>query len=65
MVCSEAILVTITSPRCTISHIRVMDKFMFGTTSKSCRNFLSQTASFAASQAATYSTSIVESAMHP
>ncbi|KAA0054514.1 hypothetical protein E5676_scaffold203G00260 [Cucumis melo var. makuwa] len=29
------------------------------------RNFLSQTASFAASQAVTYSASIVESAMHP
>ncbi|KAA0037273.1 hypothetical protein E5676_scaffold1085G00200 [Cucumis melo var. makuwa] len=65
MLCSKAILVTITSSRCTIYRIRVMGKFMFGTTSKSCKNFLSQTASFAASQAATYSASIVESAMHP
>ncbi|KAA0067074.1 hypothetical protein E5676_scaffold14G00910 [Cucumis melo var. makuwa] len=64
MLCSEAILVRITFPCCTISRIRVMDKFMFGTTSKSCRNFLTQTTSFVASQAATYSTSIVESAMH-
>ena len=47
-----------------LSQYRVMDKFMFGTTSKSCRNFLSQTASFAASQAAMYSTSIAESAMY-
>ncbi|TYK28175.1 hypothetical protein E5676_scaffold289G00930 [Cucumis melo var. makuwa] len=50
MLCSEAILVTITSPHCAISRIR---------------NFVRQTASFAASQAATYSGFIVESAMHP
>ena len=42
-----------------------MCMFMFGTTSKSCRNFLSQTTSIAASQAATHSTIIVESVMHP
>src|ERR1051325_7294359 len=47
-----------------LSQYNAMGKFMFGTTSKSLRNFLSQTASFAASQAATYSASIVESAMH-
>ncbi|KAA0046058.1 gag protease polyprotein [Cucumis melo var. makuwa] len=43
----------------------MIDKFMFGTTFNSCSNFLSQTASFAASQAVTYSSFIVDSAMHP
>ena len=37
---------------------------MFGMTSNSLRNLRSQTASLAASQVATYSTSIVESAIH-
>ena len=36
---------------------------MFGTTSRSVKNFFSYIASFAASQAVTYSTFIVESAI--
>ena len=42
-----------------------MGLFVFGTISKLFKNFLSHTTSFAASQAATYSASMVESATHP
>ncbi|KAA0036841.1 hypothetical protein E5676_scaffold110G002110 [Cucumis melo var. makuwa] len=68
MLCSKAILLRGPLELATVpllSQYKVMGMFMSRTTSKSCKNFLSQTASFTASQAAIYSTSIVESAMHP
>ncbi|KAA0065883.1 hypothetical protein E5676_scaffold259G00710 [Cucumis melo var. makuwa] len=48
----------------TLSQYKVMDMFMFGTTSKSCKNFPSQKAYFVASQVVTYLASIIEFAMH-
>ena len=53
-ICNCSTIITIKSCRC-----------IFGTTSKSIKNFLSHTDSFVASQAATYSASMVESAMQP
>ena len=48
-----------------LSHYSVIGFDIFGTISKLVKNFLSQTAPLVASQAATYSASMVESAIHP
>ncbi|KAA0056634.1 hypothetical protein E6C27_scaffold288G001550 [Cucumis melo var. makuwa] len=46
-----------------LSQYKVIGRCIFGTISRSVKNFLSHTAFFATSQAATYSASIVKSAI--